>query len=77
MTPNKRWLGTLSQIKRLSLLSALLFQVFQIAAAPGDTVERISRKDLKPAKVGMPEEEQLTKNVVLEPNINMVDTIEV
>jgi len=51
--------------------------VFQIAAATGDGIERISRKDLKPLKDGMPGEQGLKKEVVLAPGVKLSAIIEV
>ncbi len=77
MKPNSDWFGSLAHLKQFSLLSMLLLLVFQIAAAPGDVVERISRKDLKPAKDGMPGEEELSKEVVVAQDVKLVAIIEV
>src|SRR4029079_17100174 len=69
--------GSRAHIKRLSLLSVLLLVVFQITAAPSDTVERILGTDLKPLKDGMPGEEGLEKEVVLAADVKMSAVIEV
>lgn len=77
MNPKRNWPGSPTHVKRLSLLFVLLLAVFQIVAAPGDPVERISRNDLKPLKDGMPGEEGLEKEVVLAAGVKMSATIEV
>src|SRR5437899_5551648 len=77
MKANKNWSRSLRSLKRYSLLSVLILLAVQNTAAPSDTVERISRKDLKPAKDGMPGEQELTSEVIIAPNIKLVATIEV
>lgn len=68
---------SLVHLKWLSLLSLLVLVTFQIAATPTNTVQRISRKDLRPAKDGMPEEQELTKEVVIAPTVKFIARIEV
>ena len=77
MKPNRNLPGSLAHLKRFSGLSVLLVLVLQIAAAPDETVERISRNDLKPLKDGMPGEEGLQREVVLAPGVKMTAAIEV
>src|SRR5215472_9969627 len=76
MNPLKRP-GSLKHLMWLSLLSMLLIIAPPIPAAPTDVVERISRNDLRPAKDGMPGEEELTKEIVVAPNIRLMAKIEV
>jgi hypothetical protein len=77
MNANKNWSRLFTSLKRFSLLSVFVLLALQNTAAPSDKVERISRKDLKPAKDGMPEEEALTREVIIAPNIKFVAKIEV
>jgi hypothetical protein len=77
MKANKNWSRSFTSLKRFALLSVLVLLALQNTAAPSDKVERISRKDLKPAKDGMPEEKELTREVIIAPNIKLVARIEV
>ena len=58
-------------------MSVLVLLVLQITGAQGDTVERILRRDLKPAKDGMPEELELTREMIIARNTKLVAKIEV
>jgi len=55
----------------------LLLLVVQIAAAPNDVVERISRRDLKPAKEGIAREREWSKEIIISSTVKLLARIEV
>ena len=66
-----------TSVKQFSLLSLLVLLALQNPAAPSDTAGRISPKDLKPARDCLPEELELTREVIIARNIKLVAKIEV
>ena len=58
-------------------LSALILILISSTDGSAGEIERIRRSDLKPAKHGMPGEEEVTKEVVVAPNVKLVAKIEV
>src|SRR5713226_3522996 len=65
---------------KLSLTARLSFVILVAISSTGGRageIERIRRSDLKPAKDGMPGEEELTREVVVAPDVKLLAKIEV
>ena len=67
----------LSKIISVLLLGSALAVVFRTAAAQSITVEKISRKDLKPQPEGIPGEQGFKREIVLAPAVAMTATLDV
>lgn len=69
--------GSFTDLMWASLLSVMLFLVLRTTAAQSASVERLSRKDLKPLKSEFPGEQGLKREITLAPDVKMTATIEV
>ena len=76
MKTNWKQFGSFTNLLWVSLFSALLVLVLRTTAAPNSTVERLSRKDLKPLKSEFPGELGLKREIVLASGVKMTATIE-
>src|SRR2546426_1357131 len=73
---NAKWLASVIH-DQFPLLGMLCLLMFQIGGARNDTVQRISRSDLKPLKDGMPGEQAVQREVILSTGVKMSAAIEV
>jgi|LauGreDrversion2_5_1035112.scaffolds.fasta_scaffold01758_2 hypothetical protein len=74
---SKHWAKLFEPVKRLSHVFFIFLAVVQSVAAQCGPVERISRKDIKPLKNGMPGEEGFDKEIVFAAGIKIAATINV
>lgn len=72
-----RKLNRFRGIEAAKPLILLLLVVVLVSAARGEATGRLSRKDLRPAKDGTPEEQELTKEVAFAPGVKFLARVEV